>query len=162
MASTRRRGDELRQRPGDAGAPLLGRNELGRIGREGAVIAGAALAAQLLAGRGVAGAPVAFHAATLAQLLHALACRSDHRGVADTLRHGAPNPLLLGAVGGGLALQVAAQALPPMRALLGLGRLTPAGLLAASVAGFGALLVNEAISAAGRGVDKAGGAADAG
>lgn len=40
-------GDELQRRPGDAGAPLLGRGELLRQGREGAVIAGAALAAQV-------------------------------------------------------------------------------------------------------------------
>lgn len=144
-------GDELRQRPRDVGAPLLGRNELRRVGREGAVIAGATLAAQLAAGRGGVGSPVAFHAITLAQLLHALACRSDSRGMTETVRHGAPNNLLLGAVGGGLVLQVAAQALPPLRRLLGLGVLTPAGMLTAVAVGIGSLMVNEAISAAARG-----------
>ena len=141
-------GDELRQKPRDANTSLLGHTEFWRIGREGAVMASATLAAHLLAGRGAAGRPVALHAITLAQLLHALACRSDHRSMAQTLRDDSPNPLLFGAVGGGLALQVATQALPPLWGLLGLGPLTPTGLLTPVLAGFGTLALNEAISAA--------------
>jgi len=140
-------GDELLQRPRATGAKLLDRDAMLRIGREGAVMAAAGLAAHLMAGRGPAGSPVVFHAMTLAQLLHALASRSERHGIVGTLRHAPPNRLLLGAVGGGLALQVAAQALPPLRRLLGLAPLTPFGALVAAAAGFGALAANEAISA---------------
>jgi len=143
-------GDELQQPPRPAGAPLLGTRDLARIGREGTVIAVAALAAQHFGGAGPAGGAASFHAITLAQLLHALACRSDHRGLAATLTGSKPNPLLLGAAGGGIALQVVAQAVPGLRRFLGLGALTPGGMLVAVAAGIGSLVVNEAISAAAR------------
>ncbi|PZW46838.1 Ca2+-transporting ATPase [Humitalea rosea] len=149
-------GDELSRAPRPPGAPLLGREDMWRIGREGTVMAVVTLAAQLVAGRGTA--PVTFHAITLAQLLHALACRSDHRGLVATLRQGKPNPLLFAAAGGGIVLQVLAQAVPGLRRLLGLGALTPGGMLAVAVAGFGTLALNEAITAAAR----KGGSTDAG
>jgi Ca2+-transporting ATPase len=138
-------GDELTQPPRPPGAPLLGREDLWRIGREGAVMAGTVLAAQLLAGRGATGGAVAFHGLTLAQLLHALACRAERGGPG---RGAPPNRLLLGALGGGLALQGLAQALPPLRRLLGLGPLTPGGALLAAGAGFGAFAANRALAAA--------------
>lgn len=137
-------GEELTRPPRPRGAPLLGPAELAGIGREGAVMAGAALAAQGLAG-GPAAGPVAFHALTLAQLLHALACRRGERG-----RAGPPNPLLHAALAGGVALQALAQGLPPLRALLGLAPLGPGGALAAGLGALAALAVNEGISAAAR------------
>ncbi len=148
-------GDELRHPPRPPGAPLLGPDDLWRIGREGAVMAGAALLAHILAGRGAgrgpagrgaAASPAGFHALTLAQLLHALACRTDHRRPGTAPRPA--NRLLLGAVGGGIALQVLAQAVPPLRALLGLGPMTPGALLAALGGAMGAVAANAAIAAA--------------
>lgn len=153
-------GDELTRPPRDLSEPLLGSADLIRQAREGGVIAGATLLAQLVAGGGAANAPVAFHAITLAQLLHALACRSDHDSLVGLLRHGRRNDALLGAVGGGLALQAAAQTLPPLRRLLGLGPMTVSGLLASGFAGVGALVVNEAISAAARNRQRARGSGD--
>jgi Ca2+-transporting ATPase len=142
-------GDELNQPPRPPGAPLLGQADLARIGREGAVMAGATLAAQLLAGRGAAASPVAFHALTLAQLLHALSCRRDHVGPASA-RGRPPNALLAAAVGGGIGLQLLAQALPPLRRLLGLGPMTPGAALAVGLGALGAVALNEAIAAAAR------------
>ncbi|MCX8135152.1 MAG: cation-transporting P-type ATPase [Roseococcus sp.] len=139
-------GDELTRPPRPPGAPLLGREDLWRIGREGAVMAGAVLAAQALAGRGAAAGAVAFHGLTLAQLLHALACRAERGRPAQGVP---PNRLLLGALGGGLALQGLAQAMPPLRRLLGLGPLAPGGALLAAAAGFGAFAANRALAAAG-------------
>lgn len=139
-------GDELQRPPRDLSSPLLGRADLTRQAREGVVIAGAALVAQRLAGGGVANSPVTFHAVTIAQLLHALACRSERDSLVGRLRRGPGNGFLLGAVGGGLALQVAAQNLPILRRLLRLGPMTPGGLAAAGLAGIGALVVNDAIS----------------
>jgi Ca2+-transporting ATPase len=143
-------GNELLRPPRDMTEPLLGADDLARQAREGAVIAGATLLAQILAGGGPANAPVAFHAITLAQLLHALACRSEHESLVSMLRHGRRNDALLAAVGGGLVLQLAAQVLPPLRGLLGLGPLSLGGVVAVGFAGIGALAANEAISAAAR------------
>jgi Ca2+-transporting ATPase len=140
-------GDELHRAPRPAGTPLLGRADLARIAREGAVMAGATLAAQALTGgRQGVGSPVAFHGLTLAQLLHALACRSD-RATAPFAGRRPANRLLLAAVIGGIGLQAAAQAIPPLRRLLGLGALSPAGLVTALAAGLGALAANATVTA---------------
>ncbi|MCS6892240.1 MAG: cation-transporting P-type ATPase [Rhodovarius sp.] len=139
-------GHELDQPPRPPGQPLIGPDDLWRIGREGAVIAATTWLAHLLAGRG--GAPVAFHALTAAQLLHALACRSERRRRGEAMAEG--EALLVGAVAGGFLLQGLAQALPAWRSLLGLAPLGPGGLVAAGAASLAAWLVNDAIGAAAR------------
>jgi Ca2+-transporting ATPase len=65
---------------------------------------------------------VAFVTLASSQLLYALTCRSENRpGLPGLLR----SPALLGAVGGTVALQAAAVAVPPLRRLLGIAPLGP-------------------------------------
>ncbi|MFQ3622938.1 MAG: HAD-IC family P-type ATPase, partial [Acetobacteraceae bacterium] len=115
--------DVLEQEPHDPRAPILSRADFRRVLREGGLMGAAALAASVAAPRGAA-----FHGLTLAQLLHALLCRSETHGPFDP-RLGA-NPKLAAALAGCVGLQVAAQALPPLRGLLGLGPVGPRGLAA--------------------------------
>ena len=124
--------------PRDATEPILSRPALLRIGADAGLIAAASLGAYGVAlarhGAGPVASTVAFSTLTGAQLFHALSCRSDRRsGVAD-LRQ---SPFTLGAVGGTLALQAAAVALPPLRRLLGTA---PLGVLDWLVVAGGALL----------------------
>jgi Ca2+-transporting ATPase len=117
--------------------------------REGAVLGAGTLATFLMAGRGPHAGTLAFHGLTLAQLAHALACRSEAHGILD-FRQRPTNRKLVGALGLCLALQGAAQGISPLRRLLGLGPLTPAGLVGIAGAALGPLVVNEAISAISR------------
>jgi Ca2+-transporting ATPase len=82
----------------------------------------------------------------MAQLTHAIACRSEHRGVLEELRRPA-NGKLYAALGACTALQVGAQALPFTRRLLGLTPLRAADLAAVVLASLGTMTVNEAVSA---------------
>jgi Ca2+-transporting ATPase len=112
------------RRPGE---PIVSRRSLAATTADAAVIAGAALGAYHLAlARGAAAgraATVAFTTLTSGQLLYALTCRSGARpGLAGLGK----NPLLVGAVGGGLALQAAATTVPFLRRLLGTTPLTAA------------------------------------
>ncbi len=75
------------------------------------------------------GRTVAFHGLTLAQLLHALICRSDAGPLGGGTR--GANPYLALAIGGGLALQATAQALPATRRLLGLAPMGAGGIAGA-------------------------------
>jgi len=132
--------DVLDQPPHDPRAPILSRGDFRRTLREGAVIGAAALTAALTAPPGAS-----FHGLTLAQLLHAFLCRSELHGPFDP-RIGR-NPMLLGAFGVCLGLQAAAQALPPLRARLGLGPLSPAALAAIAATAAAPTLINATIYA---------------
>ncbi len=132
--------DVMEVPPHDSRAPILTRDDFRRALREGAVIGGSALVAALAAPTGVA-----FHGLTAAQLLHALLCRSEIHGPFDP-RIGR-NSKLLGALGLCFGLQVAAQALPPLRLLLGLGPLSPAGLAAIAATAATPTLINATIDA---------------
>ena len=90
---------------------------------------------------------VAFTTLSAAQLLYALACRSDSRpgltGLGDNV------PLAAG-IGGMLALQAGTLALPPLRSVLGL---TPLGIADLALVAGGAvtpLLLREALKTGGR------------
>ncbi len=124
--------------PRDATEPILSRPALLRIATDAGLIATASLGAYGVAlarhGAGPVASTVAFSTLTGAQLLHALSCRSDRRSGAADLRR---SPFTLGAVGGTLALQAAAVALPPLRRLLGTA---PLGVLDWLVVAGGALL----------------------
>ncbi len=132
--------DLMAQPPHDARAPILSPDDFRRLLREGAVMGGAALVAA------VAGPPgAAFHGLTLAQLVHALLCRSEHHGVFD---RGRPpvNGKLMAALATCLGLQVAAQGIGPLRRLLGLPLMGPGAVAAALATAVAPALVNGLVS----------------
>ena len=118
--------DVMREGPRDRDASILSGRTLLGVGRDAAILAASTLGAYGLAawrhGIGAQASTVAFATLTTSQLLHALACRSETRsGLADL----GQNPLMVGALGGTLALQVASVTVPVLRGLLGT---TPLGL----------------------------------
>src|SRR5262245_3776277 len=118
--------DVMRHEPRDRDASILSSRTLLGVGRDAAILAAASLGAYGVAasryGIGPQASTVAFATLTTGQLLHALTCRSETRsGLADLRR----NPLMVGALGGTLALQAASVTVPALRSLLGT---TPLGL----------------------------------
>jgi Ca2+-transporting ATPase len=118
--------DVMLQEPRDRDESILSARTLLGVGRDAALLAAASLGAYGVAasryGIGAQASTVAFATLTTSQLLHALTCRSDTRsGLAGLGR----NPLMLGALGGTLALQAASVTVPALRGLLGT---TPLGL----------------------------------
>jgi Ca2+-transporting ATPase len=98
-------------------------------------------------GVGAAASTVAFSTLTSAQLCYAVSCRSEDRSGFSGLGR---NPLLIAALGGTLALQVAAVGAPPLRRLLGTTPLRAAdwGIVAAgSVAPLLVKEVSKAVAA---------------
>jgi Ca2+-transporting ATPase len=150
--------DVLEEPPHDPLAPILARADFRRLLVEGTVIGGGALATFLLEGGlrdprhsgpnplPTRASTVAFHALTMAQLTHAIACRSEHHGVLEEFRRPG-NPKLYAALAACVSLQVGAQALPFTRRLLGLTPLGVADMAAVAVASLGTVAMNEAAGA---------------
>jgi Ca2+-transporting ATPase len=140
--------DVMSRPPRDPQAPMFSRTDLQRIGVEGALLTAATLTAYGIGltryGVGPRASTLAFMTITVAQLLHALSCRSERHSIFEP---GAcpPNRYMPLAVGGGIGLQVMATILPGLRGILGV---TPLGLLDwAIVAGVSTtpLLINEIV-----------------
>ncbi len=129
--------DIMARPPRDPAAPVLSGDALLRIAGDGALLSATTLGAYGAAlarhGAGPQAASVAFATLASGQLLYALTCRSEHRPAVTGLHR---SPALLGAVGGTVALQVAAVAVPSLRRLLGIAPLGPGdwGLVAAGAA----------------------------
>jgi Ca2+-transporting ATPase len=148
--------DVLAQPPHDPRAPILAAVDFRRLVREGAVLGIGALAAYLGSGGNPAAtmtdtAPsrartLVFHGLTAAQLLHALACRSDTHGLIEEMRR-TPNLKLHAALAASLGLQAGAQTVPFLRRLLGLAPLDGRGLGVILAAALGPLLANEVLTA---------------
>jgi Ca2+-transporting ATPase len=86
----------------------------------------------------------AFMTITLAQLLHAIVCRSERTSVF----HAGPRPAnryLAYSLAGSILLQVAAAYVPPLRALLRLSPIGPADWLAIATGATAPFIVNEGI-----------------
>lgn len=86
-----------------------------------------------------------FQALTLAQLLHALSCRSETQHLFTSGQKS--NPYLSGALGVSLGIQAAAVILPPLRKLLGLSFPDLVDGLAIAAGATAPLLINETIKA---------------
>jgi Ca2+-transporting ATPase len=126
------------QPPPTPNAPLLSGDAFETTAVDAAIMAATTLGAfGLTLGRGgdsTRASTVAFSTLSTAQLLYALACRSETHPGWRRLRD---NPALVAGVGGMLVLQVGTLAFPPLRALLGN---TSLGLRELGVIGAGATL----------------------
>ena len=143
--------DVLKRPPRDPRTPFTTSRELARYGREGMVISAGALAAWAAtrALRGPASplpGTVAFHTLGTAQLLHALACRSDRRSVLPGAPPLARNPWLELALPASGALQLATMLLPPLRNLLGLAPVGPLEIGLVVAGSVLPLLLNDALA----------------
>jgi len=147
----------MRQPPPVPGAALLSRNTIVTTVVDAIAMAATTLGAfsisQARSGDSLHSSTVAFSTLSAAQLLYALACRSDDKpglqGLGD-------NRMLVAGVGGMLLLQAGTVAVPPLRALLGT---TPLGGGDLAVIGAGAiapLLIREALKSIGRETPKPG------
>jgi Ca2+-transporting ATPase len=139
--------DAMDKPPRDPNEPIIRKQDFKRLGLESAVITAGALGSYGYGlwryGPGPQSGTMAFSTLTIAQILHALSCRSETHSIYDKTSL-PPNRYLNLAIGGSLLAQVLASVIPGIRKFLGL---TPIGLLDALVIGAGAtipLLINDA------------------
>jgi Ca2+-transporting ATPase len=140
----------LSRPPRNPGDPILQLSDLKKITFEAATLSAGAMGAYgyglVRYGAGPQAGTLAFMSLVTGQLLHAVSCRSERHSIYDPAVGRTPlppNPYLNIALGGSLALQIAAIAFPGLRKLLGI---TPIGLLDGLVVGGTALiphLINE-------------------
>jgi Ca2+-transporting ATPase len=138
--------DVLDRPPRDPHQPILDGPEWTRMAVESGTMAGGALASYLYGlrryGAGAQASTYAFMSLTMAQLLHALSCRTPDRSLIDDPPP--PNPYLTAGLAACVGMQLLAAFFPPLRGLLGLA---PIGMLDAVAIGAGAtvpFLINEA------------------
>jgi Ca2+-transporting ATPase len=140
--------DVMREQPRPPSEAVLRQGDFRRILGEGAVISAAALAACAWGvrryGPGPSTSTMTLLSMVGAQLMHAVTCRSDRRGLFSGRRL-PPNRWLERALLGTLALQVVAVAAPPLCRMLGLGPLTPADWAVTAGCGIAPYLINEAL-----------------
>jgi Ca2+-transporting ATPase len=138
--------DTMRRPPRDPREPLLARRDFCRISRQAAVISGGTLATYGWAIARYGFSPrantMAFTSLTAAQILHMLSASSPNRSFFSGSRP-LRNRAIASALVGGLALQLVAFLVPPLRRILGSVRISPmdvgVSLLGASVP----FLINE-------------------
>ncbi|TAK63864.1 MAG: cation-transporting P-type ATPase [Methylobacter sp.] len=140
--------DVLKRPPRDPNAAIVSRSDYFKLIRESGIITAGALGvygySRLRYGPGQKAGTHAFMSLTLAQLLHAYRCRSEHSSIFDS-KNRPSNRYLDTAVGFSVLMQALAATLPPLRGLL---RLSPIGVvdMIAILAGAGLpLLANEAV-----------------
>lgn len=140
--------DIMARPPRDVSEPIVTGDDMRRIAVEGGVISIGSLGCY---GYGIArygigprASSLAFLSLTLGQLAHALSCRSAQHTIFE--KNGLPpNRYLNLALGGSLALQGVAFAIPGLRSLLGLGAIGLTDMLVVGGGALAPLLVNEAI-----------------
>ncbi len=120
--------DVLKQPPRDPNRAIINGPDFRRLLRESLFITGGSLGvyglSRLRYGPGLQASSNTFLAFTLAKFLHALSCRSEDTTVLDFDRP--PNPHMVTALGGTLAIQALATFVPQLRTLL---RCSPLGLV---------------------------------
>ncbi|MEW5744569.1 MAG: cation-transporting P-type ATPase [Nitrospirota bacterium] len=144
--------DVLSKPPRNPNEPIMNNADLRRIVFESAVMSASSLGAYgyglLRYSRGHQAGTMAFMSLTLAQLLHAVSCRSEHHTIFDK-RKLPPNRILDGALGLSLGLQGLTLLVPGLRGLLGLA---PVTIIDGAIIGGSALLpflVNESTKKSG-------------
>ena len=138
--------DVLEQPPRDPQAPLFSAKDYKRMSLEAAVISAGAMSSYAFGlaryGAGVRAGGLAFQSLTLAQLLHAISCRSERHTFFDRQQL-PPNPYLRIALGGTLALQALTMVVPGLRRFLGLGPFSIIDTAVAGVTSLVSLVINE-------------------
>ncbi|MGD8835419.1 MAG: HAD-IC family P-type ATPase [Desulfobacteraceae bacterium] len=144
--------DVMARPPRDGDAPLFSHRDFKQMVRESAAITGGAMAAYGYGlsryGLGPQSSALAFQSLTIGQLLHAFSCRSDRNFIVDGAKPS--NPILTVALCCSLALQGLTMFFPPLRSLLGLGRVRATDLAVIASTAIAPLLVNE-IAKSGKG-----------
>jgi Ca2+-transporting ATPase len=142
--------DVLTQPPRDPNEPIIQTKDFKRIGFEAATLSAGALGAYgygvIRYGSGPQASTLAFMSLSMGQILHALSCRSKQHGLFDRgvrERRLQPNRYLNLAVGGTLALQMAALVVPGLRGLLGIAPIGPVDGLMIGASASWPLVVNE-------------------
>ncbi len=135
----------MEQPPRSSEASIVSRERLGTMAIESAIISAGTLAAFWYGvrkgGPGLA-STLAFQTLTLAELLHAWACRSETRSMFS--RHEGPrNPMLEKALLGTGALQVLTFTIPGMKRVMGLTDVDFMDLLVIGAGAAGPMLANE-------------------
>ncbi|HTY22666.1 MAG TPA: cation-transporting P-type ATPase [Desulfomonilaceae bacterium] len=127
--------DVLTHTPRDPNEPIVKTEDFKRMSFEAATMTAASLGAYGYGiaryGFGPAAGTLAFQGLAVSQIVHALSCRSEERSLFDADKP-LPNRYVTVAVVGSLALQVIAQMVPGLRALLGT---RPLGVLDWAVVG---------------------------
>ncbi len=141
----------LERPPRDPNAPLISGSDYGRMTLESGIITSAALASYgfgfLRYGAGIRAGTLAFQTLSIAQLLHALTCRSKKHLVFRGRRL-PRNRWLETALSGSLALQALTMFVPGLRSMLGLAPLGLVDLLVVLGASVASLSANEGVKAA--------------
>ncbi|MGZ4980274.1 MAG: HAD-IC family P-type ATPase [Methylobacter sp.] len=140
--------DVLKRPPRDPDAPIVSRSDYSKLIMESGIITAGALGvygySRLRYGPGQHAGTHAFMSLTLAQLLHAYRCRSEHTSIFDS-KNRPSNRYLDTAVGVSALMQVLAATLPFLRRLLRLSPVSATDMIAI-LAGAGLpLLANEVI-----------------
>jgi Ca2+-transporting ATPase len=142
--------DVMKKPPRNPNEPIIKGSDFKRITMEASAISASALGAYIYGimryGRGPKAGTMSFMSLTMAQLLHAISCRSETHGIFNKSRNRPalpPNRYLNIALGGTCILQILTLAIPGLRNIL---KITPIGLLDGLVAGGSAIvpfLINE-------------------
>jgi Ca2+-transporting ATPase len=115
----------LKEPPRDPQSPLFSRADFKRMALESGAISAGAMGAYgvgiALYGMGPRATSLAFQSLTFGQLLHAISCRSETRGIFSKERPPS-NAYLDLAVGGSIVLQVLTMVIPGLRNFLGVVR----------------------------------------
>ncbi|MFH2093311.1 MAG: HAD-IC family P-type ATPase [Pseudomonadota bacterium] len=138
--------DVMDQKPRNSDAPLFTRKDFRTMFVESSTITGGAMGALLYGmsryGAGAAAGGLAFQALTFSQLLHAITCRSESSGLFTRTKL-PRNRYMTAAIGGSILLQVMTVFFPPLRALLGLSRISLLDGLVIGAASTLPLMINE-------------------
>jgi Ca2+-transporting ATPase len=125
---------------------IIRRKDLLRIARESGVITGGSLASyfygRLRYGPGATANSHAFHSLVLAQLFHAVSCRSDTHSIFSR-GYLPPNPSLNWAIGASVGVQMLAMLSPPLRRLLGITPVSPLDMAVIISGAAAPMLINE-------------------